>query len=257
MIDIENAKKVFNEYVNNYDVNNGKIALKIGHILRVSELSKKIAESLNLSKEDVDLATLIGLLHDIGRFEQVKRYNTFNDSKSINHGELGVQILFEEGLIEKFDIDEKYYKIIKLAILNHNRNRIDDGLSENELLHCKIIRDSDKLDIFYVLLTDKLIDAYGCEFMEYETFSDEIVRQFKEEHLINYKDRKTYGDLWICHMAYIYDLNFKSSYETIKEKDYISKLFNRVDFKDEKVRKQAIEIVDIVNHFIEMKTVKL
>lgn len=253
MIDIENAKKVFNEYVNNYDVNNGKIALKIGHILRVSELSKKIAESLNLSKEDVDLAALIGLLHDIGRFEQVKRYNTFNDSKSINHGELGVQILFEEGLIEKFDIDEKYYKIIKLAILNHNRNRIEDGLSENELLHCKIIRDSDKLDIFYVLLTDKLIDAYGIESLENETFSDEIVRQFKEEHVINYKDRKTCGDLWVCHMAYVYDLNFKDSYKTIKEKDYINRLFERVNFQDEKTREQAIDILKIVNEYINSK----
>ena len=35
MIDIENAKKIFKEYVSNYDINDGKIALKYNHILRV------------------------------------------------------------------------------------------------------------------------------------------------------------------------------------------------------------------------------
>ena len=56
MIDIVNAKKVFKEYVSNYDITDGKIALKVAHILRVAELSKQIANSLDLSEEDVELA---------------------------------------------------------------------------------------------------------------------------------------------------------------------------------------------------------
>ena len=250
MIDIEYAKKVFKEYINNYDINNGKIALKVGHILRVCDKSNKISKTLNLSEENINLATIIGLLHDIGRFEQVKQYGTFNDTKSVNHGELGVKILFEDGLINKFKIDEKYFKTIRIAILNHNKSRIQDKLTENELLHCKIIRDSDKLDIFNVLLIDKFIDVYGCESMENETFSNEIIREFKEEHLINYKNRKTYGDLWICHMAYVYDLNFEQSYQILKKEGYINKLFKRVNFKKEDTLKQAKEIVCDVNNYI-------
>ena len=65
MIDIKKAKKVFKEYIRNYDIENPKIALKVAHIERVSAIAKKTAESLNLSKEDVELAELIGLLHDI------------------------------------------------------------------------------------------------------------------------------------------------------------------------------------------------
>ena len=49
------------------------------------------------------------MLHDIARFEQVKRYHTFVDRNSVNHGELGVKILFEEGLIRNFI--EEYNKI--------------------------------------------------------------------------------------------------------------------------------------------------
>lgn len=253
MIDIDKARNVFNEYIKNYDIKNGKIALKVAHILRVAQISRKIAESLNLSKEDVELAELIGLLHDIGRFEQVRRYNTFKDKDSVNHGELGVQILFEEGLIDRLELDKKYYSIIKIAILNHNRNRIEEGLTENELLHCKIIRDSDKIDIFKVLTTEKLIDAYERESMENETFTNEIVREFKENHQIDYSKRKTAGDSWISHMAYVYDFNFTDSYRILNENDYINKLYERMNFKNKETIQQAEEIVQIVNEYINVQ----
>lgn len=250
MIDVENAKKVFLEYVKKYDMNDGRIALKVGHILRVAELSKRIAKSLNLCQEDIELAELIGLLHDIGRFEQVQKYNTFVDKNSINHGEYGVKVLFEDGLISKFNVDEKYYKIIKLAILNHNRAKIEEGLDDGELIHCKIIRDSDKLDIFHVLITDTLYNIYGCESMENEDFTNEIIREFKEDHYIDYKKRETFGDIWISHMAYVFDFSFKDSYKVLVENDYVNKFHNRMDFKKKKTIEQAMEILNMANEFV-------
>ena len=255
MVDVNNAKRVFKEYVSNYNLQDGKIALKVAHILRVSELSKKIATSLNLSEEDIKLAELIGLLHDIGRFEQVRRYNTFIDKISINHGEYGARILFEDNLIEKFNVDEKYYKIIKTAILNHNRSKIEDNLTEQELLHSKIIRDADKLDCFYVLLTDDIKNTYGCsaEDMQNETFSSEIIREFKEDRMIDYKKRATYGDIWISHMAYVFDFYYKSSYIVIKEKDYLNKLTQKMNFKNPQTIQMAQEILQIANDYIKSK----
>ncbi len=251
MIDIENAKKVFKEYVQNYDLNNGRIALKVGHILRVADISKKMATTLNLNEEDTQLAELIGLLHDIGRFEQVKRYNTFVDLKSINHAELGVKILFEDNLIEKFNIEEKYYNIIKKAILNHNKAIIQDGLTERELLHSKIIKDSDKLDIFYVVITDKTENTYGCPTLENEVFTDEIIREFKEDHIIDYKKRKTYGDMWVSQVALIFNYYFKYIYKIMKEKDYMNKLLLKAQFKNEDTIKKAKELIDIANKYID------
>lgn len=253
MIDIENAKNVFKEYVSKYDINDGRIALKVAHIQRVSAISKKIAMALKLSDEDVNLAELIGLLHDIGRFEQVRKYNTFVDKNSINHGKYGVKVLFEDGLINKFNVDEKYYKIIKLSILNHNRSKIEEGLTDRELIHCKIIRDSDKLDIFHVLITDTLYNIYGCESMENEEFTSEIIREFKEDHYIDYKKRETFGDTWICHMAYVFDFNYKDSYKVLAENDYVNKFFARMDFKKEKTIEQATEILNIANEFVNKK----
>lgn len=253
MIDIENAKKVFLEYVKNYDITDGKISLKINHILRVSEISKYLANELNLSEEDIALAELIGLLHDIGRFEQIRVYNTFSDKNSVNHGEYGAKVLFEDGLIEKFNIDEKYYKIIRLAILNHNKPRIEEGLDEKELLHAQIIRDSDKLDIYNVLLIDTMKNTYECESLEDEEFSEEIVREFKEDQLIIYKNMQTNADLWIAHIAYVFDFYFKESYIILKEKDYINKLFEKANFKNKITMNIAQEIVNISNEYIKEK----
>lgn len=254
MIDIENAKKVLKQYVSGYNLKDGKIALKYAHILRVAELSKKIASNLKLSEEDIELAELIGMLHDIGRFEQIRIYNTFVDKNSINHGQYGAKILFEDGLIEKFNIDKKYYKIIKIAIINHNKAKIEDGLTEKEILHSKIIRDSDKLDIFYVLITDTTENIYGCTKVQLSnsTFSNEFVKQFKSDnHLLDYKYMETFGDHWLSQIDYVFDFNFKSSYEILKPQDYLNKLLKKANFKDPKTLETAKELVKIGNDYID------
>ena len=126
-IDILKAKKVFKQYVEKYNPEDEKIKIKIAHIERVSQIAKKLAEQLNLDEEDIELAELIGLLHDIGRFEQARVYKTFRDKDSINHGEYGVKILFDNGLIREFIATDRFDEIIKLAILNHNRADIEKG----------------------------------------------------------------------------------------------------------------------------------
>lgn len=251
MIDIEKAKNVFKEYVKNYNIENGKISLKIGHILRVTEKSRKIAENLKLEAEDIDLAELIGLLHDIGRFEQIKIYNTFYDRDSINHGEYGVKILFEDNLIRKFIQDDCYDEIIKKAILNHNKAKIEAGLTDKELLHAKIIRDADKLDIYYTLLTEKIDNSYGCTDMSKEKITDEIYREFKENHMINYKNLKTNADMLVAHIAYIFDFYYKYSLNIVKENNYIEEIESKVNLQDEQAIKYLQEINFIANKYIE------
>lgn len=67
------------------------------------------------------MAKIIALLHDIGRFEQVKQTKDFADNKNFEHANYGVKVLFEDNLIRKFVKDNKYGNIIKKAIYNHNR----------------------------------------------------------------------------------------------------------------------------------------
>ena len=150
MIDIEKAKKEFDRYVNNYDMSQYRIESKYKHSYRVMEICGEIATRLGLPEEEIELAKLIGLLHDIGRFDQWAQYGTYNDLKSFNHGEKGAEILKNNDYIRWYIEDDIYDDIILYAVRNHGVFVIEDEeVDEKLLLFLKIVRDADKIDIFY------------------------------------------------------------------------------------------------------------
>ena len=251
LIDMIEAKKAFKEYVKKYNPEDEKIKIKIVHIEKVAENSKRIAQNLGLSQEDVELAELIGLLHDIGRFEQVRLYHTFVDKDSINHGEYGAKILFEDRLIRNFIKDNKFDKIIKLAIVNHNRADIEEDLTERERLHAKIIRDADKTDIFRILISGDKKAIWEKADLSDDKISDEIYREFVEDKRINYKERKTSADILVSHFNYVYDLNFPETKKIIRDNKYIDKLYQRFKFNDTETMKRFNEIYRLSKEYIE------
>lgn len=135
MIDFEYAKISFKNYLKNYDANYGKIELKIRHTYGVVNASEYISQKLSLDDEDIELAKLIALLYDIGRFEQIKKFDCFIDNKTTDHAILGNEILFRNNLIRNFIKDNQYDDIISKSILNHNKLNIENTLNDKELLH--------------------------------------------------------------------------------------------------------------------------
>ena len=104
-INKEHVLSAFDRYTSAYDVTDVKVKLKIDHTYRVAELCDRISDSLHLSHEDRDIAWLSGMLHDIGRFEQLRRYHTFMDKISCNHAALSAEVLFSDGNIRMFTED--------------------------------------------------------------------------------------------------------------------------------------------------------
>ena len=156
MIDIQRAKSAFKEFLEKYkDKDVLGFELKVVHTYNVVENAKNIAIKLNLPEEDILLAELIGLLHDIGRFEEITFLKQF-DSVVFDHARYGVKMLFEDNLIRNFIDDDKYDEIIKTVINNHSRLVIEESLNDRCLLHSKIIRDADKLDNFRVKKEEKI-----------------------------------------------------------------------------------------------------
>ena len=152
-----NDLEIFKSYVSKFDMSDKNIARKYGHSIRVMNNAVEIAHFLKLDEHNLKLAQFIGLTHDIGRFLQWKIYGTFVDNKSIDHAILGIQVLFGENKQVNFDIDSCDDMIIRSAIYNHNKYKIDELLSEYELLHAKIIRDADKIDLLYLLGEEEII----------------------------------------------------------------------------------------------------
>lgn len=248
MIDRQHIKNVFKKYVNQYDVTDGKIALKIAHTYRVAELSDQIAESIGLKGTQKDLAWVIGMLHDIGRFEQVKDYGTFNDALSVDHAKYGVKLLFEDGFIKDFLLDTAYYDCIRLAIFNHNEYRLPSDLTEEELIYCKIIRDADKIDILRVNFETPLEVIYNVptQVLKSDVVSEGVMAALAEKKAIKHSIKKTSVDRVVGHVSLVFELEYPISKEIVKEQGYLEKLMN-FPSDNQKTLEQFREIRDFVH----------
>lgn len=254
MIDIEKAKKAFIKYTENYDLKVEAIERKQKHSLRVMELSTKIATELKLSQDKINLATLIGLLHDIARFEQYTQYKTYRDVDSFDHGDYGVKILNKD--IRNYIDTDEYDKIIKCAVKNHNKYKIENDLNEKEELFCKIVRDADKLDILYEILEIFWKEDKDKPNVEYSKIPDEVMEQILNREPVRRK--KGDDDLvkLLCTVAFVFDINFDTSLTIIEQENYINRILNSFEFKDENTKKQIELIKEDVNNYIDERLKK-
>ena len=275
VINRKNVINAFAEYVRNYDPSDEKIKLKIDHTYRVAGLCQSIAKSLNLSEADVDIAWLLGMLHDIGRFEQIRRFGTFSDADSVDHAEFGADLLFKEGLIRKFA--EGYYEkcelvgagneeagqsysrqkdcqkdckegklnseqvkcnegklagLLELAIRQHNKYRVKEGLTERQLMFCNILRDADKVDIFKVNaeVPMEIIYDVTTEELKNGIITKEVLESFYRKETVLKSLRKSAVDHIVGHISLLFELVYPESYRQAKEQGYVYKL---LDFKSD------------------------
>ena len=75
---------------------NDNLHLKESHTHRVCGETRLLADALKLNENDTRIAETIALLHDIGRFEQFKKYRTYKDTTSEDHATTGLRILHQE-----------------------------------------------------------------------------------------------------------------------------------------------------------------
>ena len=200
--------------------------------------------------EKIELATLIGLLHDIGRFEQFKIYQTYSDLESIDHGDLGADILKQNNFIRNFIKEAKYDEIILKSVQNHNKYKIADDLNKEEKLFCKIVRDADKIDILYEAI--EIFWKKGREEIQNDLISDKVYNEFLNKKLIKKdKNMKKNGiDKLVLMLAFVFDINFHESLEILKKEDYLNKILNNFDFKRQDTKEKIENIRNVLNLYL-------
>ena len=209
----------FENFVKSYDLNIEELQLKLLHTYRVVNYSKNIANFLQLNKKQVDTAICSALFHDLGRFPQFSEYKTFSDSKSYDHGDKSYKILKENNYKNK--------TVLK-AVKYHNKYKLPNDLSEEELLQCNIVRDADKLDILH----------YKWKINKHKyKISDDIINCFERKVLIPNSMVKNEVDLILRQLSFIFDINFDISLDMIYSSNIIDKNIDLVykSCKDEKV----------------------
>src|SRR5574344_1170065 len=202
----------FNEYAMNYDLKLKPIMGKYHHSFRVTNFCKEIARTLNLDEEDEHVAKLCGLYHDIARFEQWAKFETYEDKNSFDHGDKGYEILSKKRFIR----DKKIRDIVLQTTKYHNKYEVKD-LDEKTLLFCNIVRDADKLDI--------LREQYNENNDEKIVLTKEILSTIYDKKIVDNLSIKSNTDQILRAISWIFDLNFEYSYNVLKEEKIIEKKF--------------------------------
>ena len=70
-----------------------------------------------------------------------------------------------------------------------------------------------------------------------------IVESCLKKEAVLSPDRVTSVDYWVSYVAQYYDLNFKETWQIMKEEDYISRIIWRLDYK-EKDTLEKMKILD-------------
>jgi len=219
---------------NSYVTDN--LQLKKDHSIKVAALSKSIAENLDMNKEDCKLAEIIGLLHDIGRFSQFQKYESFDDLKTVDHAVLSMDLIKEEDFYKKFQ--EKDKLVILSAIGNHNKLAINEK-DERCLKFCKILRDADKLDIWETCVSYMKRDgsfsmpSLSLDLHNKPILNDSVRKDIEMGKLVQKKDLKTVLDFKVFLLSMVYDLNYKISFHYLNQKQLIKNIYETLPKRDE------------------------
>ena len=204
--------------------------LKRRHSIRVCAQMRVLADGLGLSAAGIETAQVIGLLHDIGRFEQYQQYRTFNDRRSEDHAVSGAALIQRQAVLAEYD--SALQRTMVSAITHHNKAALPAALQDAERFWCRLIRDGDKLDIYRVALSqqralaggDTCIDLYR-DLPDDAKVTDRVYECIMTGAMADFRDLVYLNDLKLLQMGWVFDLNFRPSFERVRRRRYLQGIY--------------------------------
>ncbi|MBF0507046.1 MAG: HD domain-containing protein [Nitrospirae bacterium] len=250
-------KQWFSDYCSSFHTSDDEdlqnLMLKEKHTANVCEHILNIARDESLDAGDAMIAEAIALFHDVGRFPQYAEYKTFRDRDSINHGELGAEVLSGSGILENIPVRER--EIITASVKFHNAFRIPDLENSDIIFFLKLVRDADKLDIwriFFEYYTQaspaERPSAVALGFEDTPGYSKEVIDCIINKQLVSLATLETLNDFKLIQLSWVYDLNFRSSFRRATEGNYIDRIAATLPQTDE-IR----QAVASVHEYIQVK----
>ena len=234
---MEQYKNIFTDFVTPYlqdacENEKADIQLKFDHSFDVFENSCNICKSLSLSKELAETAKIAALFHDTGRFPQYRKYGTFKDSESCNHGILGARTVLKYKLLDV--LPRKRRNTVLGAIALHNRSKLPGFISEDLRICTEIVRDSDKIDIIKVLIPHMTDVCSGNEVPlmglteKPGKLTESIFLAVKDGKQGAYQEMRCLNDFRLLLLSWAYDLNFTWSRKEMIKRGYVETLLSQL-----------------------------
>ena len=260
-IDRARARAAFDAYVAPYDAHNPRVALKVEHTLRVAELADRIARESGFTPAGADACWLAGLLHDIGRFEQLRRWDTFRDGESADHAAIGIDVLFEgaaylddpavvnvvpvpraddaafcgharktgalRAFIGEAASNSELASLVRAAVGYHSAFRLPGDLDARTRAVCDVIRDADKIDILRVTCTDN-VETVLCvteDELLASAISPAAEDAFFAHRCVERSERSTPADYLVGLACFAYELVYPASLEIALDQGFLFEPF--------------------------------
>lgn len=218
--------------------------VKLTHTMGVVRAAERIAKSINLSDEEVELAKLCALMHDVGRFPQIAKYKNDNDLITENHALLSVKTIKEKEMLHE---DDYTNDLVLKAVLYHNMKDIPEEEKDDKvILYSKLLRDADKVDIYRAVVEevlslplDELKELYSDLSFEEKT-SDAIYEGYMNGTYVPKSEVKTMLDHNLLQLGWVIDgFYYKETGKIIAENNYPARMFEQIKMDD-----RAKEIYD-------------
>jgi len=220
-----------------------EVEMKISHTFMVRDHCKEIAQWLRLSEHDIKLATIIGLFHDLGRFNQALWYGTMNDRITGSHGDMSVEVFLKDAPHTGMSDYDKHF--VTEALRYHNHFKIPDNLSPRAKLFTKLVRDADKMDIFRFYTNKEETSKFRFIIVDGEgERSPELVERLLQGKNLHINELKNPNDRVLMQISLVYDLNFGYSCQWLLEKGYLAKLTGVFDGTADPAMKKVHEYAE-------------
>ncbi|MGW8272784.1 MAG: HD domain-containing protein [Thermodesulfovibrionales bacterium] len=204
------------------------IVLKEAHTARVCENMRTVAAEEGFRGGELLLAETVALLHDVGRFPQYARFKTFRDSRSVNHAELGTEIIEREGILSTLLPEQR--EIVLASVRFHNAFGLPALKSPDAMTFLKLIRDADKLDIWRVFIeyygapAGERASAVALDVPDTPEFSREILACLREGRVAPLAKVSTLTDYKLLQLSWMHEIHFDATCRLIIERDFIGRL---------------------------------
>ncbi|MBD5647243.1 MAG: HD domain-containing protein [Desulfovibrio sp.] len=191
------------------------IDLKIRHSREVLATARAIVAEADMEPEQRRASLLAALYHDVARFEQYRRYRTFRDRESCNHGLEGVRILKRERRLEGEPAPLRRRVLAGVGL--HNRFALPAHLPEEIAEVTHVVRDADKLDILRIMHENLCgPEPYHPTVVlglpdDPALVSPAVLRAAREGRVASYADLASVNDLRVLLGTWLFDMHFPAS----------------------------------------------
>ena len=239
---VEKVSKWFEDYTQKAiksfpDAEHG-LVLKKEHSLRVLEETNLLAAKLGLLGDKLYIAQINAILHDVGRFEQFRKYKNFADFRSFDHAALSVRTIHKSRLFADYGLYACLFKSWALRpIAFHNRLILPENESDDVIYFTRLLRDADKIDILRIttslLKDDKIKGAVLLDLPENDGISDDVFETVMAGKPVRYSSMKNLNDFRAVQLGWVFDICFRESLRRIVDLGFVKTLFEVLP-KDQK-----------------------